>query len=219
MNTQVYITNIPDKNINTEKNSENNQEFNIQEDLGEKITKTQDMPEAPNYTNNYNEPSNNYESISFEKREDYKTENSKNNKRESKVVINQNKNIIINNDVQNSSERTKEKISSKIRTTNTGILYCSCCHCYHCTFCCCNSSICCCSKKCVKDCLCCCCDNCKEIFEDYSCENCRNNCSKCDCNCDCKCDCRYCNRMCDSCCAGFCDGICSACLAALCNIY
>ena len=56
MNTQVYITNIPDKNINTEKNSENNQEFNIQEDLGEKITKTQDMPEAPNYTNNYNEP-------------------------------------------------------------------------------------------------------------------------------------------------------------------
>ena len=119
MTSEVYINNVPNKNIHTQYYHQNNPDFNKNEDFNNYIVKTQNLPEAPNITKNYNynqpnDNNNNNDSISFDKKEE-----GYNNKSENKININQ---INNNNIVEDSSERTKEIQTSEINTTRTTTL-------------------------------------------------------------------------------------------------
>ena len=56
MTSEVYINNIPNKNIHTQYYHQNNPDFDKNEDFNNNIIKTQNLPEAPyiSKNNNYN---------------------------------------------------------------------------------------------------------------------------------------------------------------------
>ena len=204
MGDPIDVTNIPQQNISPEELSEKYKDVSIFVNNNSiKKPKTTYI----NSKNSNNESSisnsNNNNSISFDKRENIDNM--------SNVNINKNSNVIINNVIDNSSERVSQPHISVIRPVHHTFLYCRCFRCYYCGHCCNNISNHCCSNKCIKNCCCCCCMMCSDLCKkcglgfSFSC------CSRCNCN--------GFDKVLLGCCEGFCDSLCRACSGALCNIY